>query len=65
MGLLNLPGKLENMNLSTFLGLKNPVFNFLNLMRSRVLLSYKPLSYRKNVCITATKNAEIVSSCGK
>ena len=36
----------ESMNLSTFLGLKNPVLNFLNFSSSRVLLSYKPFSYK-------------------
>ena len=35
------------MNISTFLGLKNQVLNFLNFSSSRVLLSYKPLSHKK------------------
>ena len=34
-------------NLTTFLGLKYPVLNFLNFLSSRALLSYKPLSYKK------------------
>ena len=41
------------MNLSTFLGLKNPVLNFLNYLSSRALLSYKQLSYKK-MCIIIT-----------
>ena len=36
------------MNLSTFLGLNNPVLNFLNFLSSRVLLSNKLLSYKEN-----------------
>ena len=35
------------MNLSTFLGLKNPLSNFLSFLSIRPLLSYKPLSYLK------------------
>ena len=34
-----------NMNLSTFLALRNPVLNFLSFLGSTALLSYKPLSY--------------------
>ena len=37
------------MNLSNFLGLKNPRLNFVNFLSSRVLLSYKPFSYKKRV----------------
>ena len=40
------------MNLSTSLGLKNPVLNFLNVLSSRVLLSYNPLSYKKKTGIS-------------
>ena len=39
------------MNLLTFLDLKYPVLNFLNIFSSRVLLSYKPLSYKEKTCI--------------
>ena len=35
------------MKLLAFLALRSPVLNFLNLLSSRVLLSYKPLSYKK------------------
>ena len=35
------------MSLSTFLAFRNPVVNFPNFLNSRVLLSYKPLSYLK------------------
>ena len=35
------------MNLSTFLALRNPVLNFRNILSSRALPSYKPLSYKK------------------
>ena len=35
------------MNSSTFFGLTSPVLNFLNILSSRVLLSYKPLSYKE------------------
>ena len=44
------------MNLSTFLGLKNPILNFLNFLGSRALLSYKPLSY-KTTCISSRARA--------
>ena len=37
------------MSLPTFLAFRNPVLNFLNFLNSRVLLSYKPLSYKKHV----------------
>ena len=37
------------MSLSTFLAPKIPVLNFLNFLNSRVLFSYKPLSYKKIV----------------
>ena len=33
-----------NMNLSTFLDLKNPVLNVLNFLKSQALLSYKSRS---------------------
>ena len=36
-------------NLSTFLGLKNPVVSFLNLLSSWKLLSYESYSYKKNL----------------
>ena len=39
------------MNLSTFLGLKNPVLSFLNLLSSRELLCYKPLSSKIGVFV--------------
>ena len=45
MGLYENSSFIMYMNLSTFLGLKNPILNFLNFLSSRVLLSYKPLSY--------------------
>ena len=34
-------------DLSTFVHLRNPALNFLNFLSNRVLLSYKPLFYRK------------------
>ena len=37
------------MKLSTLPGLKHLVLNFLNFLSSRTLLSYKPLSYIKNM----------------
>ena len=39
----------RDVGLATFLALKNPVLNFLNFLSSGVLLSYKPLSYKKNI----------------
>ena len=36
-------------NLSTFVGLKDAVLNFLNCVRSRVLVSYKRCIYKKRV----------------
>ena len=53
-------------NLTTFLGLINPVLNFLNFLIDWVLLSYKPLSDEKNVQCTeyialTTVNDEIFS----
>ena len=35
------------MSFSTFLAFRNPVLSFLTFLNSRVLLSYKPLSYKK------------------
>ena len=43
-----------SMTLSTFIGLKNPVLNFVNLLSSRVLLSYKSFYFRKKACIDDT-----------
>ena len=40
------------MNVSTFLALKNPVLNFFDVLSSRSLLSYKPLSYTRMRKIT-------------
>ena len=40
------------MNLSTFLGLKNPVLTFLNFLSSRALLSYKSLFLSKDGAFT-------------
>ena len=37
------------MNLLTFLGLKNPVLNFLNFSAVDYYFSYKPLSYKYNM----------------
>ena len=37
-----------NMTLSTFIALRNPLLSFLNFLNSRALLSYKPLSCKKN-----------------
>ena len=46
------------MYLSIFLRLKNPILNFFNFMSNRVLLSYKPLSY-KRACIVAKQMLNI------
>ena len=48
------------MSLSTFLAFRNPVLNFLNSLNSRVLLSYKPLSYIRKTCIISNQTMRIV-----
>ena len=42
-------GILKVYDLSTFLGLRNSLLYFLKFLSSRLLLSYKPLSYEKRV----------------
>ena len=48
-GLVRNLNVLNYMSLLAFLGLKNPVLNFLKFLSNRELLSYKPFSYKKNV----------------
>ena len=43
-------GMLIGGNWPTGLVLRNPTLKFLNFLSSRALLSYKPLSYKENVC---------------
>ena len=45
-------GNSKECELSTFLGLKDPEWNFFNSLSSRALLSYKPLPCRKNVYLS-------------
>ena len=47
------------MSLSTFLAFRNPVLNFLNILNSRLLLSYKPLSYKKT-CLKGSEDNNAV-----
>ena len=49
----------ENWNfkcVSTILGHRSPVLNFLNFFSSQVLLSYKPLSHKQDTCIVSYCN---------
>ena len=42
---------IERWSFEQFVGIKNPLLNFLNLLSSRALLSYKPLSVKKEAFI--------------
>lgn len=43
------------MNSFTFLGLKNPILDFLYVLSSRSLPLYKSLSFKRNMCCESLK----------